>query len=248
MLINIAICDDEINELDKVQKMLEKYLKEEPNNSFQIKTFTSIEIMLNSISNGNRFDILLLDVFMNGETGIEGARWLRNRNYDGEIIFISNSTELGYLAYEVDAINYIIKPIDYQKLAMSLHKAVANVFENINRNIIVKTSEATVSINVSTILYAESQGNYLYLYNIKNDSLRIRKTIKSMIEELERWEEFITVGAIYIVNLDHIKQVTKEYVVLKNELLIKIPRDSYSKIKDKYINYYWREDEDVWSL
>lgn len=111
-MYHFAICDDEQGECSKIMTLLERYRKTSPNCDFIIKSFFSIHALYDQIKAGSHFDLLLLDINMPDKTGIEAACELRKGGYEYPIIFLTTSREHAVDAFDVDAAQYLIKPVD----------------------------------------------------------------------------------------------------------------------------------------
>jgi DNA-binding LytR/AlgR family response regulator len=124
--INVAICEDE-----KVQvELLEKHVKiwgEQRNIKVIIETFYSAESFDFNWSMDKRYDVLLLDIQMPGQNGIELAKKIREEDDIINIIFITAIPDYIQEGYDVEAINYLIKPVDEKKLYECLDRALEKV-------------------------------------------------------------------------------------------------------------------------
>ena len=109
-MIQIGFCDDDPSVLDELHELLGSY-RTEHNADIAPTAFQSPFELLASIEKGARFDILLLDVLMPGENGIEAAREIRQYDSNVKIIFLTSSAEFAVQSYTVGAYFYQLKPI-----------------------------------------------------------------------------------------------------------------------------------------
>lgn len=109
-MIQIGFCDDDPSVLDELHELLGSY-RAERNADIAPTAFQSPFELLASIEKGARFDILLLDVLMPGENGIEAAREIRQYDSNVKIIFLTSSAEFAVQSYTVGAYFYQLKPI-----------------------------------------------------------------------------------------------------------------------------------------
>ena len=119
----IALCDDEAAELNKIENLFSVYEEEHPESEFLIERFESAKELLYMIRGKNYIpDAIFMDIYMtdkesNSSTfGIEAAKELRGMNYKGKIVFLTSSKEHALDAFDVDALQYMIKPIEEEKL------------------------------------------------------------------------------------------------------------------------------------
>ena len=108
----IAVCDDEEKELDEIESFLARYQEKNKEAEFKMERFTSGEALVQRAREENYTpDILLLDIFMPGKTGIEAAEDMRELGFSMPIVFFTTSTEYALKAYGVDAVQYLVKPL-----------------------------------------------------------------------------------------------------------------------------------------
>lgn len=122
MKIKVAICDDEQSEIEYMSFAVGTWAKSNSHRC-EIAAFSSAESFLFEYGENNFFDILLLDIEMSGRSGVELAKQLRREGNRSEIIFITSHFEFYGEGYEVDALHYLIKPINQDKLSDVLTKA-----------------------------------------------------------------------------------------------------------------------------
>lgn len=116
---NIAVCDDETDMLEKVALTAKRICEKEGIDS-DIICFESGTKLIDSIKSGKPFDVLLLDVIMPEQNGIELAQFLRKDIFDGSIVFISSNKEMALRGYEVSAARYLAKPVDEEHMREAL--------------------------------------------------------------------------------------------------------------------------------
>jgi len=112
----IAICDDERAEAERLGSVVSDWSRA-AGIDCAIDTFSGAEALLSAREDRGEYDILLLDVEMRGMDGIALARRLRADGCRAEIIFVTSHFELAGEGYDVDALHYLIKPVDNEKLA-----------------------------------------------------------------------------------------------------------------------------------
>ena len=126
-MINIAICDDEINIINKTKKLIQDYDKED----IDIYVYESGEELINS---DKEFHIIFLDIDMKGLDGIETAKKLRKYDKKVKIIYVTNYTDYTYSAFSVHAFGYLVKPLNKKELYNQLDEALSYTGE-ISKNI-----------------------------------------------------------------------------------------------------------------
>ena len=167
---NIAICSGNSEELTQLQNMLDDY-EEFTHEDFTVKVFPSSEILTSCINMENyRPDILVIDV----ESGIETVKNLRGKNYTGEIIFTATNGEHALEAFDLEARQYFVRPIDTQKFFRTLGKILPQ-----KNFIIVKQRKNIRKILCDEILYCETKGKYQEIYTL-NEKITVRMSSREM--------------------------------------------------------------------
>lgn len=122
MPCRVAICDDDKNQLNSLQSVIEKWGRIS-GSPCEVSVFPSAEAFLFAYEEDKHWDILLLDVEMEGMSGMGLARRVRQDNLRAEIIFVTSHFEFVSEGYEVDALHYLTKPVPEDKLMEVLDKA-----------------------------------------------------------------------------------------------------------------------------
>ena len=134
-MFHIAICDDEIEELDKAEHILEIYRKQHKTCDFSVQRFTDAEEMLQKIQKKEYVpDLLFMDIYLPDRLGIDVVKELRGMGNGCRIIFATTSTEYALEAFRVNADQYFVKPIMEKELFPVLDK----LFEKVGISIFVE--------------------------------------------------------------------------------------------------------------
>lgn len=242
-MYEIALCDDDTRELDRIEDFLTLYQKTNPLWEYETQQFKSAEALLARIQRHKYTpDLLLLDIFMQGKTGIEAAQELRKENCDSLIIFLSTSREHALEAYGVDAIQYLVKPLEQEKFFHAMDMVSHQIAGRKERQIVVKVAGGGIrQLGPDEIIYCESQRNYQILH-LTAEECRVRMTVKELWEILEQIPQFCRCGRSYILNLNHVVSVEKEEILMKNERTIYIPRNIAAEFKKDYFSYYFSSE------
>ena len=104
--MNIAVCDDERVEITKIQNAIA-----ETQGDYRVDTFRSCKMLLEAVAQGEKYDIAFFDIYMNDENGMDAAKELLTLSSDTAIVFITSSTEHAVEAFSIQALHYIVKPI-----------------------------------------------------------------------------------------------------------------------------------------
>lgn len=158
-MIRVGLIDDDLEHQKMICEFINTY-KNETNTNFEIVQYTD---GLNFIEEyrGN-LDIVFLDIEMPHMDGMTAARKLRKLDSGIAIVFVTNMAQYAIHGYEVDAIDFIVKPISYYVFKDKLEKAMRSLELNKDKTIIVHDNDSVMKIKVSQILYIEKNKIILY--------------------------------------------------------------------------------------
>ncbi len=238
-MYEIALCDDEWAELEKIEKLLSLYQQERKESiQYKIEKFESAEELLAQVRQENYTpDLLLLDIFMAGKTGMEAADELRKEKCDVPIVFLTASTEYALEAYELDAVQYLVKPFEKEKFFHAMDIAFDKVWRK-EEPLVIKVAGGVCQMQPDDIFYCETQKNYQILYT-RTENLRVRMTAGHLYEILQRFSQFKKCGSSYILNMNHIVALHKDEVKMDNGKKVYIPSSKAAEFKKAYFAYYF---------
>lgn len=242
-MIKIAVCDDEVLELKKVNDLITKYKKEHPQYEMSIVTFSAPMEMLCYIENKGDFNIYILDVYMAGMLGTNAAREIRKLNRNGDIIFITSSRDHAIDAFEVDAMQYFIKPYTERAFFEVLDKVFSRMNVERRHMITLKSTEGTVCIFSRDVVYTESgRNNYQIIHTIRGEKIELRITSSVLFDLLSPGKSFVKCGSSINLNLRYIRQITKESIIFDSGDRISYPYRIYKSLKDEFLRFLISEE------
>lgn len=205
--MKIAVVDDSPRDLQLIKGYVERYFKEN-GGDYQVRTFENGLDFLDEEKLS--FDIVFLDVEMPHLNGIETARNFWKRDKMAVLVFITNMAQYAIHGYEVDAIEYMVKPVEYYNFSDKMEKALRFVKRDQEKTLLLHGQEVTARIPVSGIYYMEKERNYI-LFHTKEGNFRERGSMGEMEEKLagSGFSRCIT-GCL--VNLRYISKMSKDAV------------------------------------
>ena len=189
----------------------------------------------------NKIDLIFLDIRMPELLGTEFVKSLRN---PPKIIFTTAFTEYAIEGYELDVIDYLVKPVRFERFVKAVNKAFPkkeeipqNSGNNSDRKtgsdfIYLRVDKKLVKIILSEVLYIESARDYVKVFT-KDKCFMTRQTISS-IETMLSANEFVRVHRSYIVAVSKIKSLTSELIEIgETEIPIgKLYKNSFLKLRE----------------
>lgn len=232
-MFRIAICDDEATSLKLNVALTEKVLKEEKI-EFEIVTFDNMRKMLETLTKpAQPFDILLSDILTTDMNGIEAAEKIRELGEKLDIIFISTTAAYALDGYRVQALRYLQKPVDIEKLREAL---LLSYRKNASREKISVTAEGKMhNVNFRDIIYVESDARDIHI--VLEDKILITHMKISDMEKLLPKEHFFRCHRTYIVNLAAVENMERYQATMKNGDLVSISQQMYTEMKTKFYKY-----------
>ena len=224
MLYKTAICDDSAADRDYIENLTRRWAAER-RHTLRLSSFASAESFLFHYEEEKDFDILLLDIEMEGMNGVSLAQKLRKCNETVQIIFITGYSDYIAEGYEVSALHYLMKPVGEEKLFSVLDRAADKLRTN-EKSLTLKTGGEMIRIPLYQIRYIDVHQNYTTVH--AKEDITVKRTMGELYSELD--ERFFRVGRSAIVNLTCVARVAKTDLHLTDGTLIPLPRGAADKV------------------
>ena len=180
------------------------------------------------------YDIIILDIDMPGINGMDTARQIRRTDSDVVIIFVTNMAQYAINGYEVEAVDYIIKPVGYYDFALKFQRALRHVVRERKELIAMNTTKGIVHMDVAEIIYVEAMAHYLIFHTASRD-LEVRGSMKEQERTLARYR-FSRAHKSFLVNLRHIDTVRSGEVIVEGRP-IPLGRAYRDSLMSDYMQY-----------
>lgn len=226
MNLKVAICDDEKVIADRIREQLIQYKPE-----YTVDLYLSGEDLLKS---KEEYDLFFLDIEMPGMSGMDVATELRNREYEGNLVFLTSHTEYMADAFKVKAFRFLQKPIVDAAFEEAVDEAEKEIMNY--KKILVHTTEGTKLLSIKDIIYFETVRNYTYIH-IKQGEIETRKTLREWMELIGN-EHFYQAHKSYVVALRYIETIASDGITMKYANgKIPISRRKIKEMKDIFFTY-----------
>lgn len=229
----IAICDDEEMMLKINQVYITEMIKKIGVEA-QITCFKSGQEVIKFAQNHD-IDIAFLDIDMKGLSGIATAVQLKKLKQSIITIFVTGHREFAVEAFDAEAVGYLVKPVEPQKLEKLLKRAINLVIMQknrlINSNITITEDNLKKKIQQYKIIYIEKKINKC-LINTTEQTHSCYDTIANMKNMLD--DSFLQISQGVIVNKRYIRSIEGNDVLLKNQLIFSIGRKFIKEVKASY--------------
>lgn len=203
--MKVAIVDDIKEYRESTGKAVYEWAKDR-HEVVSIKGFRSGESFLKAL-NEESFDLVLMDIYMDGLTGIEAAEKLRQISLDTILIFMTTSADHMADAFPCRAFDYIMKPADITRFYKALDETLKVIPEN-KPFLTISVDKQDINIIVSDIMYVLSDLNYCLVYTKKRE-YRTRSQFGKFMETLSEFPEFYVINRGVAVNLDNVLDINE---------------------------------------
>lgn len=211
IMMYIAICDDEIKDLNHEKELIQKVLPSVTSDiKWEIDTFLSSKDMLES---GKTYNMIFLDVEMDGLNGIETAEALHKKSPSSLIFFVTHHEDYMDEALNEHAFRFWIKPIDKTRLEYGIESAVKRISEY-SKCVVVTVSKKTMKIPVRNIIFAYHESRRTYIVSTSG-TVKTYDTFQSVVAQLPR-ESFFMTHASCCVNLKYVSYYDKKDIICEH--------------------------------
>lgn len=232
-MIRIAIVEDQ----DAAAQTLEGYLqrfREATAEEFQITRYADALAFLNPYLG---FDLVFMDIQMPYLDGLSGAARLREIDTHVKLIFVTNMAQYAVRGYEVDALDFVVKPIAYTDFVFKMKRALRAISVSRQKQLAIMQPNGMVRLHSGEVKYVEVRGHNL-IYHTADREFQLRGTMKSAQEQLAEWD-FLRCNNCYLVNPRHIRWV-RDYTVKVGDTELQISHPRKKQFMEELSNWYAR--------
>ena len=194
-MIHIAVCDDEKSMSDSICAMASDFFRRKNMETVTVR-FSCGEQLLNYEA---PIDILFLDIQMRGIDGMETARELRRRRFQGFLIFITVLKEMVFSSFEVQAYDYLLKPIEEKQFTRTLDRLLVSMKQVSEEKLLVQKGYERSIISFEDIVFAEIIDRKVYLHLASSDVVDFYDRIENLEARLD--SRFFRCHRSYLINL-----------------------------------------------
>lgn len=235
MRYRIGICDDEVLHV-KINALFVQEIGKRNHFEVDVKGFTKSS-QLQKYLVRESLDILFLDIDLGEDSGILLAAKLMERYPELVIIFITGHREFTGEAFDVEAMGYIVKPVEEQKMERVLKKAILQVMalkgQNCQQELVITEENIKKKIIEEDIIHIERELSRSVIHTRDKD-YKVYETMTSLCERLS--SSFLRVNQSEAVNRKEIKEIRDNMVILKSGKTITIGRTYRKAVMESYFN------------
>ena len=238
-MLKAVIIDDEA----KARRILESFIGDYCPGLSVVGTAPDVVQGVKLIQKENP-DIVFLDIEMPGYNGFQLLEFFDEINF--EVIFVTAYSEFALKAFQVSAVDYLLKPLQIDQLIKAVEKAEKirgnslikerletlkiNLEENKIKKIVVPVSEGSLFVDVKDITHLKAEGSYVNIFLKDGNKILVSKNIKDYENQLTEQEGFFRTHRSYLVNVNYIQSISPDTseAKLSNDAVICIARERKS--------------------
>ena len=213
-MYKIAVVEDEWESAERLNQCIEQYSKEYG----VLFNVTRFKDGLDFIEEYKPvFDIVFMDIDMPHKNGLVTARELRQVDPTVVLVFVTFLAKYAIKGYEVDALDYVIKPVNYNAFKITIDRAIRRCAKKEKAEMILPSSDGPIRIELSCLNFVEIDDHDI-TYHTSRGQFRAYGTMRA-IEKLLPAEQFCKCNRSVLVNLRNVTRISGNLVYVGNETL-----------------------------
>ena len=238
-MLQIAVCDDQIEELSGMTSLLTAYARLHPETPFELRPFRSGLELLDCIRARGGFQVYLLDVMMPEPDGLALGAAIRADDPDAVIVYLTSSPDYAVESYGVQASGYLLKPVERAALFGLLDRVLDKLNREQAQVLTVKTRDRVSLIRPSDIRYVEGTNHTTVFYLTKGRTVTAAKrgSFEEAVRPLLAEERFLRVGTSYLVNMLYVDSLEQGCFLMLEGGRIPIPRLRRGAVQARFLEF-----------
>lgn len=233
--MRIAFCDDD----PRLTELLADYTQawaETRGAGVDLQSFNSSDEFLRLWTSSTMFDVIFLDIKMKPLSGLELARVIRSIDKNVSLVFITAYSEYALDGYDVDAAQYLLKPVSRDTFFDCMDKLVNRMATPQRKNILIEKNGTTIKIHLDEILYCEARSHVIDVHTTKG-VVDYRSRFSDLDKSLSSEDGFIRIHRSFLVNLALVREMSKTEVLMENGDRLPVSRSYAREAYNEYIRF-----------
>lgn len=214
-MFKIAIVEDQEETRESLNRFVRQYAQEQ-----------GLQVEISLITDGAEiaehytpgFDIIFMDVEMPRLDGFGAAEAIRAVDADVVLVFVTNMAQYAIRGYEVDALDYVLKPVNYYQFCTKLSRAIQRVQRRRGGQVVLQLAGGGIQLLDTADIYClETRSRMLYYHTSKGE-FAARASLQSAEKQLAEYH-FVRCNQCYLVNLAYVKGIENDFALVKNDRL-----------------------------
>lgn len=197
--------------------------------------FDSGEALLAEFSKG-KYDILFLDIYMDGINGMETARRIRETDQECRLVFTTTTAEFAVDSYEVDSSWYLVKPYSFEKLAQALERCGTLSLEQ-GQSLVISGKNGEERLLLHQIAWTEYTNRRICIHFKDNQEALISMKQTEFSSMLLKYPYFCDCMKGIIVNLEAVEKLLDDCILLQSGQILPVSRLKYRQVREQFLEY-----------
>ena len=210
-MLRIAIVEDNPADAGKLEEYIDQFCTDNRIN-YQTEVFESGDDFLRNYT--KIWNMILLDIEMPGIDGMETAKKIRELDEETFLVFVTNMAQYAIHGYEVDAFDFVVKPVQYAPFCMKMQKLLNMMKMRQRKYLAVNQANGVSRVFLQEIIYVEVCNHKLFFHTERGE-VEGRGSLGQLEKDMEG-STFARCNSGYIVNLRNIKSIEKDTVIMSN--------------------------------
>ena len=214
-MLRIAIIDNDMDAAKQMEAFIHRYAQTE-GLAVSVAAFDRADKFLSRYE--PIYDIIFMEIELPGLDGMEAARRLRRKDSDVVLVFVTAFARHAIRGYEVDALDYVLKPVNYYQFCTKLSRAVQRVQRRRGGQVVLQLAGGGMQVlSTGDIYYLETHDRLLWYHTTKGE-FSVRASLASAEKQLAQYH-FSRCNQCYLVNLKYVKAVENDFVHVNTDHL-----------------------------
>lgn len=237
-MLLVSIIDPSKEDVTHLSALIERYFRRS-GTAYVQRVYQSGMEFVRSAENS---DIVFLETNLEKLDGLETARIIRKLGNEAQLIFIARGAEMAIHGYSVDALDYLLKPVELAAVERALDKAVRRLSSRSCAYLALKLPNGTASISTNDITYVEVFDHNL-VYHTTGGDYTVRGRLGDVYEQLDH-DYFLACNRSFIVNLRYVTEICTDHVIL-NGTKISVSKSHRKEIQSRFSAFMDKRAEKV---
>lgn len=239
-MLRVGICDDRQEDIDIIRTLAVRFSESHPECPLDICAYSSAYDLLEEVERTGGCDVYLLDILMPHMSGIELARSIRKRKERAQILFLTTSREYGIEAVGVKATAYLLKPIQEELFNEAMYDCIKELVPERHSSLAVRTKQGVTRVRLAELMSIESFNHVCELTLSDGTKLETNARLSDLYEQMQEKSGFFFPHRSYIVNMEYIRGISPDGLLMTDGRQLPISRRRYMEIKPVYLDYITR--------
>lgn len=235
--MRIVICDDIAEERARLKGYIRR-LEKDDTLELDITEYQSGAELLSAYGTRTLPDVIFLDIYMSGLTGVEVAKELSHRGYGGSVVFCTTSLDHAVESYKLKADGYLVKPYSYEDFLDAIWRCRQHLQKS-QKGITFVSDRIDYNIPLRKVSFIETAGRACSVHTDEGAYTTYKK-ISEFENELSNEPAYLKVGRCYLVNMNRIKTLSDDRIIFDDGEAIPLPSRDKKRLQQTVNDWFWK--------